>query len=74
LVEKDQLRDQDKPSIVFFSGHRIISANGKEALGNIMRGIGPAVIITKAKSVGLQTSLGFKVFEKDEQYAILESK
>jgi hypothetical protein len=73
-VEKDQLGDQNRPSIVFFSGHRITSANSKEALGNILRGIDPAVTITKAKSVGFQTSLGFKVIEKDEQYAILESK
>jgi hypothetical protein len=73
-VEKDQLGDQNRPSIVFFSGHRITSANSKEALGNILRGIDPAVTITPAKSVGFQTSLGFKVLEKDEQHAILESK
>jgi hypothetical protein len=52
--------ESNKPSIVFYSGHRIISANSKEALENILRGIGRAVIITRAKSVGFSDLSGLQ--------------
>ncbi len=82
LYAKDKLREGgslivfglNKPSIVFYSGHKIISTNKKSALLEILGGMDRAVIITKAKSVRFLTSLGFKVLEKDEQYAILERK
>lgn len=95
LYAKDRLRGDGKiiayginnPSIVFYSGHKIVNARSKDDLLSIIsKGVpqkskifgdsngGKSIAISKTKDIEVLKDLGFKLIEDDGRYAILEGK
>jgi hypothetical protein len=82
LYAKERLHDDEKiitykinnPSIVFYSGHKIINVKDKDELKTFMKKNNHAVAITKTTDVEVLKELGFNLLEKDEKYGILERK
>lgn len=95
LYAKDRLRGDEKiiafrinnPSIVFYSGHKIVNARSKDDLLSIInKGVsekskilwnsngGKLIAISKTKDIEVLKDLGFKLIEDDGRYAILEGK
>jgi len=65
----------NNPSIVFYSGRKIINAGNKEDVkAALMKNGENSIAITKTKKVEDLKDLGFKVIESDEKYALLERK
>ncbi len=64
----------NKPSIVFYSGHKIINAGSENDLKGLMDKTPHAFVIAKTKDSGVIESLGFNVVESDAQYALFEKK
>jgi len=62
----------NNPSIVFYSGHKVIPLKGKNDLITLSDNGHHAFVITKTKHVSIIENLGFHVLERDERYAILE--
>ncbi len=65
----------NKPSIVFYSGHKIIHAGSENELKALMD-TAPhhALVIAKTKDRGKVEALGLKVLEMDSQYGLFEKK
>jgi 4-amino-4-deoxy-L-arabinose transferase-like glycosyltransferase len=63
----------NKPSIVFYSGHKIISAGNKD---DVKAALDPRrqiyIAITRIKKIDELKELGFNVIERDDKYAVLE--
>lgn len=81
LYAKERLHDEGKiiayginnPSIVFYSGHKVINTNSEaELMTLILASKGNMIAITKAKNIEVLKGLGFNVLEDDGRYAILE--
>ncbi len=65
----------NKPSIVFYSGHKIISASNKDDVKEALDANKLLCIaITKIKKIDDLKELGFNLIESDETYALLERK
>jgi len=65
----------NKPSIVFYSGHKIISAGNKDDVeGQLDTNRQLCIAITKIKKIDDLKELGFDLVENDETYALLERK
>jgi 4-amino-4-deoxy-L-arabinose transferase-like glycosyltransferase len=62
----------NNPSIVFYSGHKVIPLKGKNDLITLLNNRNHALVITKTKHVDIIENLGFHILESDERYAILE--
>jgi 4-amino-4-deoxy-L-arabinose transferase-like glycosyltransferase len=62
----------NNPSIVFYSGHKIINARGPDTLSLAAGNKDARIAIIKTKDIGLMENLGFHLLEKDEKYAIFE--
>jgi 4-amino-4-deoxy-L-arabinose transferase-like glycosyltransferase len=64
----------NNPSIVFYSGHKVIKAEDKDELSSIIKNIGEIIAITKAKNSKVLTDSGFTLLERDERYALFERR
>jgi 4-amino-4-deoxy-L-arabinose transferase-like glycosyltransferase len=65
----------NKPSIVFYSGHKIIHAGSENDLKALMDATQHhALIIAKTKDRGKIEACGFNVLEMDSRYALFEKK
>lgn len=62
----------NNPSIVFYSGHKVIPLRGKNDLLPLTSNGHHAVVITKTKNIDVIENMGFHVLENDDRYAILE--
>lgn len=82
IYAKERLYDDDRiiayrvnnPSIVFYSGHKVINVQDKDELMTFMKNSRYAIAIAKTRDVEVLNELGFNLLEKDEKYAILERK
>jgi predicted membrane-bound mannosyltransferase len=82
LYAKERLHDDEKiityrinnPSIVFYSGHKIINVRDKDELITFMKKNNHAIAITKTMDVEVLKESGFNLLEKNEKYATLERK
>ena len=64
----------NNPSIVFYSGHRVVKVGNRDELLPLISQQKRLLVITKAKEAeGLKT-LGFGLIEEDGRYAILEKQ
>ncbi|MFN3481068.1 MAG: ArnT family glycosyltransferase [Thermodesulfovibrionales bacterium] len=80
LYAKERLQGDERiitygmnnPSIVFYSGHRIINVGDREQLSSLKNA--GRLIIAKAKDIETLKDLGFNLIERDKGYAILERK
>jgi len=76
------LRDDEKivaygmnnPSIVFYSGHKIINVRGPKRLASELHDNMTYVAITKDKDIDTLRGLGFGLVKTDGRYALLERK
>jgi 4-amino-4-deoxy-L-arabinose transferase-like glycosyltransferase len=65
----------NKPSIVFYSGHKIIQAGSENELKTLMDTTPPhALVIAKTKDREKIEALGFNALEMDSGYALFEKK
>lgn len=64
----------NNPSIVFYTGRKIIDARTRVKLLPYIKGGGKFVAITKARDADTLEGLGFKLLEKDGRYALLERR
>ncbi|HXX81269.1 MAG TPA: glycosyltransferase family 39 protein, partial [Thermodesulfovibrionales bacterium] len=64
----------NNPSIVFYSGHRVVRVGNRDELLPLMGEQKRLFVITKAKEVEGLKNLGFNLFEQDGRYAILEKQ
>ena len=65
----------NNPSIVFYSGHKIITAKSRDDIKAALDTNGRiSIAITKTKKVDDLKALGFEVIDSDERYALLEKK
>ena len=65
----------NNPSIVFYSGHKVINAGNKDDIkAALMKNGEYSIAITKTRKADDLKDLGFKVIESDEKYALLEKK
>jgi maleate cis-trans isomerase len=65
----------NNPSIVFYSGHKIINAGSKNDVKAALDTQGKiSITITKTKNVEDLKELGFNIIERDKKYALLERK
>jgi hypothetical protein len=65
----------NNPSIVFYSGRKIINAGNKDDVkAALMKNGENSIAITKTRKVEDLKDLGFNVIESDERYALLEKK
>lgn len=62
----------NKPSILFYSGHRVIKAEGRDALMHVVSEGSSLLAIAKVVDLEILMDAGFQLVEKDEKYAILE--
>lgn len=62
------------PSIVFYSGHKVINAGSREELGALLKSGVNLIAISKSKDVELLRELGFNLLETEGKYAILEKR
>ena len=77
-----RLRDDEKiiaygmnnPSIVFYSGHKIINVRGLKKLAAELHDNMTYVAITKEKDIDTLKGLGFSLVKTDGRYALLERK
>ncbi len=65
----------NKPSVVFYSGHKIIHAGSEDELKALMDTTRHhALVIAKTKDSRKIEALGFNVLEMDSRYALFEKK
>jgi 4-amino-4-deoxy-L-arabinose transferase-like glycosyltransferase len=64
----------NNPSIVFYTGQKIIDARTRVKLLPYIKDGGKFVAITKARDAEVLEGLGFKLLEKDGRYALLERR
>ena len=64
----------NKPSIVFYSGHKVISADQPEDVEQIMNVDKKVLIITTASDANDLEKKGLTLIEKDKAYALFEKK
>jgi len=64
----------NNPSIVFYTGHKIIDARTRGKLLPYIKDGGKFVAITKTGDADALEGLGFKLLEKDGRYALLERR
>jgi 4-amino-4-deoxy-L-arabinose transferase-like glycosyltransferase len=64
----------NNPSIVFYSGHKIIRAANKDELSSIIKNTGEIIAITNIKNSKALTDSGFTLLERDERYALFERR
>ncbi len=64
----------NNPSIVFYSGHRVVRAGNMEELASLIEGKKGLLLISKAKEIEGLKRLGFTLLEEDGNYALLERK
>lgn len=64
----------NNPSIVFYTGHKIIDARTRVKLLPYIKDGGKFMAITKAGDADALEGLGFKLLEKDGRYALLERR
>lgn len=64
----------NNPSIVFYSGHRVLNTRDKNGLSAYVNSGKCRIAITKAKDIEALKDLNFKLLESDGTYAILERK
>ena len=62
------------PSVLFYSGRKAVSAGEKADLETILGNGMPAIVIAKSADIDTLTGIGLDLVEKDEKYALLESK
>ncbi|MEJ2315106.1 MAG: glycosyltransferase family 39 protein [Nitrospirota bacterium] len=62
------------PSIVFYSGHRVVSPGNKAHLLRLLSGGGRALAITRDRDVPAFDGLGFDLLESRGGYALLERR
>jgi 4-amino-4-deoxy-L-arabinose transferase-like glycosyltransferase len=82
LYAKEKLHPGEKiitykinnPSIVFYSGHKIIKADNKDKLSSIIKNTGEIIAITNVKNNKVLIDSGFTLLDKDERYALFERK
>ncbi|MGC8735806.1 MAG: ArnT family glycosyltransferase [Dissulfurimicrobium sp.] len=72
--EKIIVYDLNKPSIIFYSDHKILSIRNKEDMIRALEKNAHAVVIAKAKNISNLTQLGLNVLKNEGDYAILERK
>lgn len=65
----------NNPSIVFYSGHKIMHTGSRDDVkAALMHDGKPFIAITKIRKVDDLRELGFTVIESDKKYALLEKK
>jgi 4-amino-4-deoxy-L-arabinose transferase-like glycosyltransferase len=64
----------NKPSIVFYSDHRITGIENMDQLHDVMKSGEGIIVVTKESETGALEKEGFRLIEKDRFYAILERK
>jgi 4-amino-4-deoxy-L-arabinose transferase-like glycosyltransferase len=64
----------NNPSIVFYSGHRVISAGSPEELEALLREGRGKLVIAKTKDPGGLEKLGLTLLDRGGGYALLEKK
>lgn len=64
----------NNPSIVFYSGHKIIHAGSEDDLKALLKPAQHALAIAKTKDRAGLEALGFRVVDMDARYALLERK
>lgn len=67
----------NNPSVIFYSDHKAVSLRNKDELAAFMRSDEPYGVqfaITKTDEAGTLENAGFKLLEKDGEYAILERR
>lgn len=82
LLAKNRLQRDERiivyginnPSILFYSGHKIIDAGTRDELIALTKNKKNLLAIAKAGEVGAFRELGFSLLEEDGRYAILERK
>jgi len=62
----------NSPSIVFYSGHKVATLRGRDALQSYIKEKGDAIAIAKVKDVDILTGAGFAMLKKDNGYALLK--
>jgi 4-amino-4-deoxy-L-arabinose transferase-like glycosyltransferase len=62
----------NNPSIVFYSGHKVIPLKGQDSLIRQLDDGRRSLVITKTKNIDILKNVGFQVLENDDRYAILE--
>ncbi|MDA8163303.1 MAG: glycosyltransferase family 39 protein [Desulfobacteraceae bacterium] len=72
--EKIITYDLNKPSILFYSDHRIISLTHKQDLVDTLKVMPHAIVMTKAKNINELKKLDLSVLKNAGNYAILEGK
>lgn len=84
LIAKERLNDQssfiqfnvNKPSLVFYSGHKTIDLRGKTGKKALKGNQGHIIIVTKAKAKKIKFLVqeGYIVLDSDKKYALLEKR
>ncbi|MEW6213760.1 MAG: glycosyltransferase family 39 protein [Nitrospirota bacterium] len=64
----------NNPSIVFYSGHKIINVRNRDGLLPFIKNNRNLIAISKTKDIDVLKDLGFNLLENDGRYAILEKK
>lgn len=80
LYAKERLHDGEElvtyginnPSILFYSGHRLVRAGGQNELTPFLQQGKRLLVISKTNEIEVLNKLGFNVLEEDGRYAILE--
>lgn len=78
LYAKERLQGNEKiiayginnPSIVFYSGHRVINVRDRDRLMSLTNE--GSLLIAKTKDIEVLKDLGFNLVERDKNYAIFE--
>ncbi|HET6513959.1 MAG TPA: glycosyltransferase family 39 protein [Thermodesulfovibrionales bacterium] len=82
LQAKQRLQDggrliaygMNNPSIVFYSGHKVIGAGSRDEVVPLVEENVNVVAISRMKDVEMLKELGFQVLEEDGRYALLERR
>lgn len=64
----------NNPSIVFYSGHRVVRVGNMDELASLIEDKKRLLLISKAKETEGLKQLGFTLLEEDGKYALLERK
>ncbi len=64
----------NNPSIVFYSGHKVISAGGPDELASLLQRGDGRMVIAKTKDPGALEKLGLALIDRGGGYALLEKK
>lgn len=82
VYAKNRLHDGEKiitfginnPSILFYSGHKLMTTGNQNELMPLLQQGKRLLVISKAKEIEILNKLGFNVLEEDGRYAILEKR